>query len=99
MNSFDSVCNFIISTIMEKGTFCAKLAPPIQHIELALLGVPVGAVIDEALEGVAGLLGMELPAGRAKLTVSKLMKITKEFFSCHFLFSTFISETGSSVVS
>ena len=71
---------------MEKGTFCAKLAPPIQHIELALPGVPVGAVIDDALEGVAGLLGVELPAGGGKLTVSKLVKFAKEYFSCHFLF-------------
>ena len=90
MNSFDSFCNFIISTSMEKGTFCAKLAPPIQHIELALLGVPVGAVIDDALKGVAGLLDVELPAGGAKLTMSKLVKFAKDYFSCHFLFFYFL---------
>ena len=64
---------------MEKGTFRSKLAPPIEHKELTLPGVPEGAVSDDALEGVAGLLGVELPAGGAELTVSKLVKFTLYF--------------------
>ena len=74
---------------MEKRTVCVKLAPPIELIELALSGVPLGAVLDDALEGIAGLLGVKLPAHGAKLTVSKLVKFAEGCFSCHFLFSIF----------
>ena len=47
---------------MEKGTFSAKLALPIQHKELALPGVPLGAVLGDALDIAASLLGVKLPA-------------------------------------
>ena len=72
---------------MEKGTCCAKLAPPIQHIELALLGVPVVAVLDAALKVGAGLLCMKLPAIGTKLAVSILMEFTKKVLQLPFSFS------------
>ena len=75
-NILDILDNFIFSGNMEKGTISPKLAPPVQHKELALNGVPVGAVRGGALEGVACLLCVKLPAGDSILTVSEICKIS-----------------------